>query len=176
MFFCVAIFLLLKRLFINSLVTKRSAFWAGCKVAPSSSFWKPSPCSPTAKLTSPKNFPRRQGWSLPSKRAFDGLKKDVELRFRLNDYLHLRMSIPIGCRGEFVPQTRIGLNEISRIRLRPQTKFVQHFPREDLRQELTVYNALVFCIDNFSAFLCNYLFSNECATLWVILEKMQRDL
>ena len=68
-------FLLLKRLFINSLVTNRSAFCAGCTTQPSSSFMKPSPRSPTANLGSPKNLPRRQGCSLPSKRDCGWIEK-----------------------------------------------------------------------------------------------------
>ena len=69
--FCsLAIFLLLNRLFMSSLVTNRSHFLAFCSTAPSSSFSNPSPWSPTAKETSPKNLPRRQGCPLPSKRSF----------------------------------------------------------------------------------------------------------
>ena len=63
-------FLLLNKLFMSSLDTNRSTFWAGCRMAPSSSFSKPSPEWPTAKLTSPKNFPRRQGWAFPWNKAF----------------------------------------------------------------------------------------------------------
>ena len=65
-----AIFLLLNRLFMSSLVTNRSHFLASCSTAPSSSFSNPSPWSPIAKETSPKNLPSRHGCPLPSKRSF----------------------------------------------------------------------------------------------------------
>ena len=55
---------------MSSLVTNRSHFLAFCSTAPSSSFSNPSPWSPTAKETSPKNLPSRHGCPLPSKRSF----------------------------------------------------------------------------------------------------------
>ena len=60
-------FLLLNKLLMSSLVTKRSTFSPFCITTPANSFSNPSPFSPTANFGSPKNFPSLQGWSFPSK-------------------------------------------------------------------------------------------------------------
>ena len=164
-----AIFLLLNRLFMSSLVTNRSHFLASCSTAPSSSFSNPSPWSPIAKETSPKNLPSRHGCPLPSKRSFqrENWKRHLwskstlrpKTDFRLLPqcvavmYLHLWMSVAICSRRELVPQGGVGLWEICGAFIQAKAEFVQHLGRKDFRQKLAVNDALHLCVDNFSAFL-----------------------
>ena len=164
-----AIFLLLNRLFMSSLVTNRSHFLASCSTAPSSSFSNPSPWSPIAKETSPKNLPSRHGCPLPSKRSFqrENWKRHLwskstlrpKADFRLLPqcvavmYLHLWMSVAICSRRELVPQGGVGLWEICGAFIQAKAEFVQHLGRKDFRQKLAVNDALHLCVDNFSAFL-----------------------